>query len=69
MCSVPKCTVDQAVAACEVVSRQLDAPTGPSLRTLRLKEMIETVRVISGVGHAQAVIDIFSFTAGPGCIH
>ncbi|BDA49571.1 hypothetical protein COCOBI_14-1900 [Coccomyxa sp. Obi] len=38
----------EAVAACEVVSRALDGPTGPSVRTMRLKEMVETVRVVSG---------------------
>lgn len=48
---VPVCTVGQAVAACEVVSRALDGPTGPSARTVRLKEMVETVRLISGVSH------------------
>lgn len=57
------CTVGQAVAACEVVSRALDGTTGPSARTLRLKEMTETVRVISGVSHAQAVFDMCLCTA------
>ncbi|CAL8464556.1 g4091 [Coccomyxa elongata] len=38
----------EAVAACEVVSRALDGRSGPSARTVRLKEMVETVRLISG---------------------